>query len=143
MTRYPMLKAQLQIAYAHTLDPGPNDKFSWHRQPLLGSLYPDPAHTHHRGRGRGRGGRGGRSQRGARGSWGGRAELNDPSEERQRGPWTQEKGDKESLLAIKKMKMGDERDEKAEGMREFVELCQIKFGPGREGERQEVNHGDG
>ena len=50
-------------------------------------------------------------------------------EERQRGPWTQEKGDKEALATIKKMRSGDgEPDDLTEGTREFVELCRIKFG---------------
>lgn len=50
-------------------------------------------------------------------------------DDRQHGPWTQEKGDKEALAVVKKMREGDgsSEDEAAEGMREFVELCQIKF----------------
>lgn len=55
------------------------------------------------------------------------------NEDRQHGQWTQEKGDKEGLAVIKKMRQGGgEEDEKAEGMREFVELCLMKFGPDRE-----------
>ena len=35
------------------------------------------------------------------------------------------------MTVVKKMRQGDEDDARAEGMREFVELCLIKFGPGR------------
>ena len=38
LTRYPFLKAQLQVAYALTLEPGPEEQRSWNRQPLLGPL---------------------------------------------------------------------------------------------------------
>ena len=50
-------------------------------------------------------------------------------DERQRGPWTQDKGDKEALAVIKKMREGREgEDDAAEGMREFVELCRLRYG---------------
>ncbi|KAK3675076.1 hypothetical protein LTR78_005010 [Recurvomyces mirabilis] len=128
MQRYPMLQAQLQVAYGLTLEPSPEDKFSWSRGPLLGALDPSRGRST---RGRGNDRRGGRGGRGSRGGRGGRHDVEEASEERQRGAWTQDKGDKEALLAIKKMKTGGERDEKAEGMREFVELCQMRFGSGR------------
>ena len=32
-------------------------------------------------------------------------------------------------MMVKKMRQGDEEDAKAEGMREFIELCLMKFGP--------------
>ena len=35
---------------------------------------------------------------------------------------------------IKKMRSGGEEDAQAEGMREFVELCLMKFGPNRKSE---------
>ena len=34
-------------------------------------------------------------------------------------------------MMLKKMRQGDEDDAKAEGMREFIELCLMKFGPER------------
>ncbi|KAK4555569.1 hypothetical protein LTR86_007322 [Recurvomyces mirabilis] len=128
MQRYAMLRAQLQVAYGLTLEPGPEDKFSWSRGPLLGALEQGRGRF---SRGRGNDRRGGRGGRGMRGGRGGRHEAEERYEERQRGAWTQDKGDKEAMLAIKKMKTGEERDENAEGMREFVELCQMRFGLGR------------
>jgi len=59
--------------------------------------------------------------------------FDEPLGDREHGFWTQEKGNKEALLAIKKMRMGGgEDDRRAEGMREFAELCAFKFGPDRE-----------
>ncbi|KAK1808694.1 hypothetical protein LTR12_016951 [Friedmanniomyces endolithicus] len=140
LTRYPTLQAHLQLSYALTLEPGPSEKWTWNKQPLLSSLYPSLSQPSNRGQGRGRGrGRGrydlrggGRSMRG--GFRGGRGmNFDEPPEDREQGSWTQAKGDKEALLAIKKMRTGGgEDDERAEGMREFGELCLIKFGPGRE-----------
>ena len=125
VSRYPSLKVQLQTVYGLTLEPGPDEARTWNRQPLPGSS--QPVHDARR-RGRGRGDRGHRGGRGAKGGW------NDVPEERQRGPWTQEKGDKEALGVIKKMREGSigEGDDASEGMREFVELCMIKFGKDQE-----------
>lgn len=53
------------------------------------------------------------------------------NENRQHGPWTQEKGDKEALAVMKKMRSGAEEDVRAEGMREFIQLCHMKFGTDR------------
>lgn len=50
-------------------------------------------------------------------------------EERQHGMWTQEKGDKEALSVMRRMRLAGQEDEKAEGLREFGELCLIKFAP--------------
>ena len=73
-----------------------------------------------RGRGRGRGYRDFGGGRGGSEAW---------REERENGAWSREKGDTEALLAMKKMKTGaGDDDENAEGMREFVELCRIRFG---------------
>lgn len=124
LSRFPLLKIQLQTIYGLTLEPGPDEARSWNRQPLYGQHRPEPPSFRGRGRGRGRG-----SDRGGRGGRGrGGFEAN---EDRQHGPWTQEKGDKEGLAVIKKMRLGGEDDRKAEGMREFVELCVLKFGPDR------------
>lgn len=49
-------------------------------------------------------------------------------EERQRGMWTREKGDKEALSVMKKMKSGTTDDDRAEGVREFVRLVAMRFG---------------
>lgn len=119
LERYPTLKAQLQVVYGLTLEPGPDDSRSWNRGPLLGSLDPDRV-SNLRGRGRGRG------ARGPRGGRGGREQM--PQEDRQHGMWTQGKGDREALAAVKKWRTGHDEEGMAEGMREFVELCQLKFG---------------
>lgn len=49
-------------------------------------------------------------------------------EMRQRGQWTQSKGDTEALDVIKKM-----REDEGDGMLEFVTLCRMKFGSGAAG----------
>ena len=123
--RYPSLKVQLQTVYGLTLEPGPDEARTWNRQPLPGFQAPPVVRTNRGGRGRGRGDRGGRGSRNH--GW------NSMPEERQRGAWSQAKGDKEALEVIKKMR-GDE-GEAGEGLREFVELCRIKFadGSGNEG----------
>lgn len=137
LKRYPLLKAQLQVIYGLTLEPGPDDKWTWNKQPLLPPPFSGaPRRIFRGGAGRGRGMRGARGMRGGRGRGGyDRDGGREAFEERQHGLWTHEKGDKEALLAMKKMKttgVGREDDERVEGMREFVELCQIKFGSGRE-----------
>lgn len=81
-----------------------------------------------RGRGRGRGGRGGLG--GGRGGFDG--EVRD--EERQHGSWTKEKGDKEALVVMKRMREGRLEDERAEGLREFVRLVGLRFGEGKQDE---------
>lgn len=124
LIRYPLLKVQLQAAYALTLEPGPDEARSWNRESLPG--FEQPVDTHQR-RGRGRGARVGRGGLGR----GGR-DLPVP-EERQRGPWTQTKGSKEALDVIKRMREGERDDDEAEGLREFITLCQIKFGVKSEG----------
>ena len=65
---------------------------------------------------------------GGRGAFAAHGGPDETSEERQHGAWTQEKGDKEALLVLKKMKQAGEDEERAEGMREFVELCLMRFG---------------
>lgn len=124
LSRFPLLKAQLQVTYALTLEPGPEDSRSWNRGTLPGFEQPSRGHQ---GRGRGRGFRGGR--------WGtarGGRDVAIPNE-RQHGNWTQAKGDKEALDVMKKMRESSGDDgEAGEVMREFVQLCQIKFAPSGE-----------
>ncbi|KAK5175368.1 uncharacterized protein LTR77_000507 [Saxophila tyrrhenica] len=126
LARFPLLKVQLQAAYALTLEPGPEDARSWNRGSLPGFTQ---SLRGHRSRGRGRGFRGGRYHGGGRGG----RDAVIPSE-RQHGAWTQAKGDKEALDVIKKMKEsdGDDDGDAGEGVREFVQLCQIKFAPSTE-----------
>lgn len=123
LARYPLLRTQLQAVYGLTLQPGPDETRTWNRGALPGFTAPRRGFDAGRGRARGRSARG---QRGSRGGRGGHEHMPD---DRQHGPWTQEKGDKEALAVVKKMREGDgsSEDEAAEGMREFVELCQIKF----------------
>ncbi|GAB7362513.1 hypothetical protein MBLNU230_g2833t1 [Neophaeotheca triangularis] len=111
LTRYPMLKYQLQATYAMTVEPGPDDARTWTRHPY--NLPPGPTN---RGRGRGRGNFG-------RGHGHGQSD-----EDRQYGAWSREKGDKEALSIIKKARSEDDESEMAEGMREFVMLCRMRFG---------------
>jgi hypothetical protein len=58
-------------------------------------------------------------------------------EERQRGMWTREKGDKEALSVMKKMRSGKADDDRAEGVREFVRLVDMRFGSGAERRKEE------
>jgi hypothetical protein len=44
--------------------------------------------------------------------------------------WTRDKGDKEALLVMKKMRNGKADDDRAEGVREFVRLVDMRFGTG-------------
>ena len=127
MVRYQLLDVQLQGIYGLTLEPGPDEARTWNRQPLPGS---QDANSPVRVRGRDRS-RGDRVRRGHRGGRGARGGLDSVLDERQRGPWTQDKGDKEALAVIKKMREGREgEDDAAEGMREFVELCRLRYGGG-------------
>lgn len=126
LVRFPLLKVQLQTVYGLTLEPGPDEARSWYRQPLPGAETPRP-HVREardrrgvRARGRGRGSRGGGRDK---------YEATAAQDERQRGQWTQEKGDKEARSVIKNMRESTtEHDDQSEGMREFVELCRIRFG---------------
>nr|POE46991.1 hypothetical protein CFP56_00323 [Quercus suber] len=117
LSRYPLLIVQLQMIYGLTLDPGPEDARTWNRQ----RIYGDPAPEYFRGRGRGRGR--GFGARGGRGRGG-----HDEHSDRPRGLWTPEKGEKDGLTVIKRMREGPVDDERAEGLREFGELCRMRFG---------------
>jgi hypothetical protein len=59
-------------------------------------------------------------------------------EERQRGMWTREKGDKEALSVMKKMRSGKADDDRAEGVREFVRLVGMRFGSGAQVRENEL-----
>jgi hypothetical protein len=50
-----------------------------------------------------------------------------PAEEMQYGPWSQEKGDKEGIDLMKKMRNAPD-EAHADGMEEFLQLCQMRFG---------------
>ncbi|KAI7353894.1 hypothetical protein KC354_g11351 [Hortaea werneckii] len=147
--RYPRLRIQLQALYALTLEPGPEEARTWSRQPLPGESAPATGTGFgQRGRGGRRGGRG--RGRGGGSGFGGNAT---PSEGRQHGPWTVEKGEKEALGTMKKMRVGSQNNngssgggggggDKAEGLKEFVELCLLRFGPeSQNGEEKEGGGG--
>lgn len=51
--------------------------------------------------------------------------------------WTREKGDKEALSVMKKMKVGTADDDRAEGVREFVRLVAMRFGSDAESARND------
>ena len=120
LSRFPNLKHQLQLAYGVTLEPGPDEEFTWGRRDWLDDDR-GSARGGFRGRSRGRG-RGAR----ARGR-GGRFMPELPHDDRQRGAWNQEKGDKQALNIVHRMRTRGE-DDLVEAMSEFIELCQIKFG---------------
>lgn len=119
LTRYPLLKIQLQVIYGLTLEPGPEDARTWNRSPLFGE-HLNTQRGWNRGRGRGRAVRGRRDGEIRYAGW---------ENERPRGPWTREKGEGEAMGLIGKMRAGPREDELAEGMREFIELCKMKFAP--------------
>jgi len=50
--------------------------------------------------------------------------------------WTREKGDKEALQVMQKMRGGKEDDDRAEGVREFVRLVGLRFGSGAEEKKE-------
>jgi len=62
-------------------------------------------------------------------------------EERQRGQWTKEKGEKEALAVMQKMRSGKADDDRAEGVREFVRLVAMRFGSDAQG-REDSRSGD-
>ncbi|KAI7182490.1 hypothetical protein KC363_g8745 [Hortaea werneckii] len=141
--RYPRLRIQLQALYALTLEPGPEEARTWSRQPLPGESAPPATGTGFGQRGRGGGRRGGRGRgRGGGSGLGGHAT---PSEGRQHGLWTVEKGEKEALGTMRRMRVGNQNNrgggDKAEGLKEFIELCRLRFGP--ESQNGEVKDGGG
>lgn len=77
-----------------------------------------------------------RGSRGGRGDRRGGRREDGLHEEREHGRWTQEKGDREAVKMVARMRegQGDGRsdgggdDDVAEGMREFVELVRLRFG---------------
>ncbi|CAK1355774.1 hypothetical protein CB0940_00538 [Cercospora beticola] len=123
LTRYPYLRYQIQLVYGITIEPGPEDAYTWGKQKWFddGSAPQRPKTFR---------GRGGRGRGGFRGGYqGGRGNIADelPVDERQHGPWTQVKADKQGLDLIKKLREVN-HVELSEGMREFTKLCAIRFG---------------
>ncbi len=136
LERYPLLRLQLQTIYGLTLEPGPEEARSWSKQPLPslpGYDLPEPSVTMSRG-----GFRGGRGPRGARNRGGRTRHAESRDDEREHGRWTQEKGDREAVQMVAKMREGGKTDgdDVADGMREFVELVRMRFG-----EKDEVEGG--
>ncbi|KAI5369892.1 Putative Zinc finger HIT domain-containing protein [Septoria linicola] len=123
IARYPDLKHEIQLVYGLTMEPGPEEAYTWGNQKWF-----DDNHASQRARAsQNRGNRGrGRASGGGRG---GRGRLPDelPFDERQRGPWTQSKGDKQGLEIMGKLR-ATHHLELSEGMREFIKLCSMKFG---------------
>ncbi|RMY76761.1 hypothetical protein D0863_01753 [Hortaea werneckii] len=153
--RYPRLKIQLSAVYALTLEPGPEDLRTWWREALPGDAVPSTGQGgHSRGRGGGRGGRRGGRGRGRGGSGVG-GDARTPAEGgRQHGVWTAEKGEKEALGVMRRMRMGNQNGggsggggggggggDKAEGLKEFVELCMLRFGSGESQREEEEGEG--
>ncbi|RMZ14783.1 hypothetical protein D0864_00086 [Hortaea werneckii] len=139
--RYPRLKIQLSAVYALTLEPGPEDARTWWREALPGDAIPSTSPGFHlRGRGGRRGGRG-------RGGSGVGGDARTPAEGgRQHGVWTAEKGEKEALGVMRRMRMGNQNGgggggDKAEGLKEFVELCILRFGSGESQREEEEGEG--
>ncbi|KAF2720643.1 hypothetical protein K431DRAFT_205900, partial [Polychaeton citri CBS 116435] len=129
LRRYPQLKAQLGAVYAMTLEPGVEDMRGWNRVPKEFTANSIGGSGGGGRRGRGRGGRGrGMGRMVERRRWFD-AEKED---DRQMGVWTKEKGDKEGLGILRRGRAGGngrtDEEERAEGFREFVELCQLRFG---------------
>ncbi|KAM3418556.1 hypothetical protein BST61_g4533 [Cercospora zeina] len=123
LTRYPHLRYQIQLVYGVTIEPGPEDAYTWGKQ----KWFDDGSNPQ---RSKGFRGRGGRGRGGFRGGFqSGRDNTMDelPVEERQHGPWTQTKADKQGLDLIKKLREVN-HIELSEGMREFTKLCVIRFG---------------
>ncbi|KAF7190201.1 hypothetical protein HII31_08532 [Pseudocercospora fuligena] len=113
MQRYPKLYYELSAVFALTLEPGPDDQRTWRDS----GLFSEP----HEQRSSFRGGRGGRS--------GNRRGHHQQAEhdEKLRGPWTREKGDRQAQDAMHRLRHVDD-EEISEGMVEFIKLCGIKFG---------------
>ncbi|KXT07296.1 hypothetical protein AC578_407 [Pseudocercospora eumusae] len=112
MQRYPELYYELSAVFALTLEPGPDDQRTWRDS----GLFSEP----HEQRSSFRGGRGGRSR-----NRGGR--QHGEHDEKLRGPWTREKGDRQAQDVMHRLRHVDD-EEVSEGMVEFIKLCGIKFG---------------
>ncbi|RMY69461.1 hypothetical protein D0862_14867, partial [Hortaea werneckii] len=157
--RYPRLRIQLQALYALTLEPGPEEARSWSREPLPGDSVPTATGSGSGWKARGRGG--GRGRRGGRGSGTGGDRSAEGAGGRQHGVWTVEKGEKEALGVMRKMRTssgnqqqhhhhaktssggGGRSDDKAEGLREFIELCMLRFGKAEREGGMEERRGEG
>ena len=135
LSRYPKLRYQLQLIYGATLEPGPDEARSWNRVMKYsggGFSRGNNGLGRNRGRGRGRGARG-RGRGGGGGGGGGaawHAATSTLEDESLRGPWTREKSDRMAVGIMQRMRQGDDEEETremAEGLKEFVQLCQMKF----------------
>lgn len=120
LSRYPKLKYELQLVFGVTLEPGPDDAYTWNKQ----KWFDDGRDAQRGGRGAYRGAQRGRGRGRARGGFHDTNVI--PPEDRIRGPWTQTKGDQQGLDLIKKMKHAS-NGELSEGMLEFVKLCTLRF----------------
>lgn len=130
LLRYPSLKTELQGLFALTLDPGPEESRSWNKiwLPLLDR--PAAPHTRAmRARGRATRGRGSSHQRGGLGH------SYEPPEGREHGQWSKEKGDREALFVMKKVQTDIDALALSEGLQEFVELANLRFGMPHDGDQ--------
>lgn len=106
-----------------TLEPGPDSQRTWRND--TEKLFSDdsshhPPARHHRGGFSGRGGRG-------RGAHHHQQRQHDVGDEKLRGPWNREKGDRQARDVLARLKQEGDA-EVSEGLAEFVTLCAIKFG---------------
>lgn len=113
MQRYPKLYYEISAVFALTLEPGPDDQRTWRESGLFSETQEHRSSF--------RGGRGGRSR--GRGGHHHQGEH----DEKLRGPWTREKGDRQAQDVMHRLRHVDD-EEVSEGMVEFIKLCGIKFG---------------
>ncbi|EME88071.1 uncharacterized protein MYCFIDRAFT_18109, partial [Pseudocercospora fijiensis CIRAD86] len=116
MQRYPKLHHELSAVFAMTLEPGPEDQRTWRESGLFSEHRDDRRSSFFRG------GRGGRSR-----NRGAHHHQQGEHDEKLRGPWTREKGDRQAQDVMHRLRNVDD-EEVSEGMVEFIKLCGIKFG---------------
>lgn len=125
LSRFPHLRHELQLVYGVTIEPGPDEVHTWAKQKWFddgSARHPSRMTGSRSGRGRSRGG----FRVGSRARQGDMAEEL-PVEQRQHGPWTQSKGDKQGMDLLRKLR-GVSHPELSEGMLEFIRLCSLRFG---------------